>query len=186
MDADPDIDVLTPCEAWTAAVPEAPVLCRRVAAKAFRAGAGSSPLLAPGLAAAGAEMSITLGDDALARRLNREYRGQDKPTNVLSFAALDDGEMFPEEDPQPVMLGDIVVAFETTSAEAEAEGIPLAHHLSHLVAHGVLHLLGYDHEDDDAADLMEGLETAILAGLGVPDPYSDAHTDDNMRTPAKK
>lgn len=172
---DPDIDVVMPCAAWGEAVPDVAESCRRAAAAAFRDGQDGAPFLASPLSrkslAAGAEMSVALGDDALVRQLNRDYRGEDKPTNVLSFAALEDQEAFDEGGDQPVMLGDIVLAFETTVAEAKSEGIPLLHHVIHLVVHGVLHLLGHDHQDDAAAETMEGLETAILARLDIPDPY---------------
>jgi probable rRNA maturation factor len=119
-----------------------------------------------------AELSIVLADDPMVQTLNREYRGKDKPTNVLSFAfADDDGE--PVGDPEaPVLLGDIVLSFDTLTREADEQGKPFAHHLSHLVVHGVLHLLGYDHIDDAEADEMEALETAILARLSIPDPYA--------------
>ena len=115
-----------------------------------------------------------LTDDSAIRALNRDWRGHDKPTNVLSF---------PAKQPRsrrtgaavPASLGDIVIAYETTAREASAEGKPLKHHLAHLAVHGFLHLLGYDHENDRDAKQMEPLETEILAGLGMPDPYaSDA------------
>lgn len=115
-----------------------------------------------------AEMSITLTDDARIQVLNREWRDVDKATNVLSFPAPE----LPDDvtgAPQP--LGDVIVAFETLKAEAELEGKPLGHHLSHLVVHGTLHLLGYDHIADDEAEEMEGLERQILDGLGIDDPY---------------
>ena len=102
---------------------------------------------------------IVLADDRLQRRLNREFRGRDKSTNVLSF------------DGAPGALGDVVLALETIAAEAEAQGKTLAAHLAHLVVHGVLHLMGYDHERPGQARRMERLEIEILAGLGIADPY---------------
>ena len=101
------------------------------------------------------------------RRLNRDYRGKDKPTNVLSFPRrrLLAGRLGP-------LLGDIVLAAETVAREAEDEGLALDDHLTHLIVHGFLHLLGYDHEDEAEAAVMEGLETAILGGLGIADPYA--------------
>jgi probable rRNA maturation factor len=111
-----------------------------------------------------------LADDARIRELNRRWRGQDKPTNVLSFPA-------PEGPPDDArFLGDIVLAFETVEQEARAEGKPLEHHLAHLAVHGALHLLGYDHERDSDADAMEQRERLILARLGIPDPYASAAT----------
>lgn len=123
---------------------------------------------------ADAEVAVMLTDDAGIRTLNSNWRGIDKPTNVLSFPALPP-ERAPSADDAPRMLGDIAIAFETTRAEAEAERKPFGHHLSHLAVHGFLHLIGYDHETDHEAEAMEGLERAILARLGIPDPY--AHDD---------
>ena len=117
------------------------------------------------------EACVAFTGDAEVRRLNAQYRGQDKATNVLSFAA----------GPQPVMpgapvqsrfLGDIVLAAETIASEAAALGIPMAHHVQHLVVHGVLHLMGLDHETDAEAQRMEARESLILASLGIADPYS--------------
>jgi probable rRNA maturation factor len=119
------------------------------------------------------EISLVLADDAMVRDLNGRYRGQDKPTNVLSFATLDDEDDISPAD-GPLMLGDVIVAFETTAREAASEGKSLAAHLSHLVVHGVLHLLGYDHQDDAEAEEMEAAERSILAGLGIADPYAAA------------
>ncbi len=117
----------------------------------------------------GAELAVMLTDDAAVKDLNRSFRGIDKPTNVLSFPA----PPAPGDDADaPRQLGDIAIAFETTQAEALAEGKPFAHHLSHLAVHGFLHLIGYDHETDAEAEAMEALERDILAGLGIPDPYA--------------
>lgn len=114
-----------------------------------------------------AEVSVRLTDDAEIRVLNREWRGQDKPTNVLSFPLDDDA---PEGGPCP--LGDIVVAFETCAREAREEDKPLGDHLAHMAVHGTLHLLGHDHETPAEAEEMEALERAVLARLGVADPYA--------------
>jgi probable rRNA maturation factor len=113
------------------------------------------------------ELSLLFTDDASIRTLNRDWRGKDQATNVLSFPAF---EVVPG-DPLPPMLGDIILAFETVSAEAALEAKPFAHHLIHLIVHGLLHLLGYDHENDAEADEMEGLERKVLARLAIPDPY---------------
>jgi probable rRNA maturation factor len=114
------------------------------------------------------ELAVILTDDAAIRALNRDWRRKDAATNVLSFPAPDAGEAHGT----PRLLGDIVIAYETTEREARAEHKPFAHHLAHLAVHGFLHLAGYDHAADDEADAMERLETAILARLDVPDPYS--------------
>lgn len=122
----------------------------------------------------GAEIGIVLADDALVHRLNRDYRGKDKPTNVLSFAMLDNSEEEVQAAPGgPILLGDVILAFETVTAESRTQGKTVADHATHLVIHGVLHLLGYDHETDEDADRMERLEARILDGLGIADPYSD-------------
>ena len=120
------------------------------------------------------EVAVRLTDDAEVHTLNRQYRGKDKPTNVLSFPMVqpdlleavtqgsDDGE---------VLLGDIVLAHGVCVAEAADKGIAVADHATHMIVHGTLHLLGHDHGDDADAEVMEGLERAALAGLGIADPY---------------
>ena len=113
------------------------------------------------------ELSLLFTDDEHIRVLNRDWRGKDKATNVLSFPAF---EVSPG-DPLPPLLGDIVVAFETVSSEAALEGKPFDHHLTHLIVHGFLHLLGYDHEADEEAEQMEGMERRALSRLAIPDPY---------------
>lgn len=111
------------------------------------------------------ELTIVLTDDTEMRDLNREWRGKDMATNVLSFPT---GEALGE----PLLLGDVVIAYETAQQEADESGISLADHISHLVVHGVLHLLGLDHDKDEAAERMEDLERRALASLGVADPYA--------------
>lgn len=117
-----------------------------------------------------AEVSILLTNNAEVHALNKQYRGVDRPTNVLSFAALDD-----EDEPvvDPMLLGDIVVAFETTQREAEEQGCSLSDHLFHLIVHGMLHLIGYDHIEEPDAVEMETLEIDILAQNGIGNPYED-------------
>ncbi|WP_292542063.1 rRNA maturation RNase YbeY, partial [Mesorhizobium sp.] len=112
--------------------------------------------------------SIVFSDDAHIRTLNAGWRGKDKPTNVLSFPAFP----FPKGAPLPPMLGDIVLAAETVAREAALEDKPLANHITHLVIHGLLHLLGHDHETDAEAEEMEAIERAALARLAIPDPYA--------------
>jgi probable rRNA maturation factor len=119
-----------------------------------------------------AELAVMLTDDTGIRTLNLNWRGIDKPTNVLSFPALPPtGSGGPDDAPR--MLGDIAIAYETTRQEADDEQKPFDHHLSHLAVHGFLHLIGYDHENDGDAETMETLEQEILAQLGIPDPYAD-------------
>ena len=119
-----------------------------------------------------AELAVMLTDDSGIRTLNSNWRGIDKPTNVLSFPALQPtGTGTPDDAPR--MLGDIAIAYQTTRKEADDEQKPFDHHLSHLAVHGFLHLIGYDHEKDDDAEAMESLEQEILAQLGIPDPYAD-------------
>ena len=111
------------------------------------------------------EMTIRLVDEAESHELNHEYRGKDKPTNVLSF---------PFEVPEGIdlpLLGDLVICRQVVEQEAEEQQKPLLHHWAHMVVHGVLHLRGYDHIKDDEAEEMEALETQILASLSIPDPY---------------
>ena len=112
--------------------------------------------------------TVALSSDAIVRDLNRAYRGKDKPTNVLSFPAPPVPAAIPE---QTAPLGDIILAAETVAGEARELGIQPAHHLQHLVVHGLLHLLGFDHETDEEALEMEALETRLLARIGIDDPY---------------
>ena len=113
---------------------------------------------------------MVLGSDAMLRGLNRTYRGKDAPTNVLSFPFTPRGAA---DTADGRYLGDVVLAAETVLREAAERGTAPAHHLQHLVVHGLLHLLGYDHETDTEAAEMERLETEILASLGIADPYAD-------------
>ncbi len=114
-----------------------------------------------------AELSVVLTDDAEQRTLNREWRGMDKPTNVLSFPQI---EPF---GPVTGLLGDIILARETLEREAAEQGVSFEDHFTHLMVHGFLHILGYDHDNEGEALVMEGLETQILASLGVADPYAE-------------
>lgn len=122
----------------------------------------------------GAELALVLADDALLHHLNRQYRGVDKPTNVLSFPGGVEAASALAGDGAgaPVILGDVVLAVETVAAEATAQGKAMGDHFSHLVVHGVLHLLGYDHMTAAEAAEMESLEVSVLAGLGIADPYT--------------
>lgn len=142
--------------AWTIALPEAEAVARRAAGEALAAeGRGRSR-------AVGDAILLLTGDEAV-RDLNARFRGRDAATNVLSFPAA--ASAAPH-------LGDLALAFGVCAREAEAQGKPLADHLAHLVVHGTLHLVGWDHEDEADAEAMEATEREILAGLGLPDPYA--------------
>jgi probable rRNA maturation factor len=162
MDSDSShtIEVTVEANAWQTAVTDPEQLCRRAV----------SAVLSREAATAGSavEVGVVLADDARVRVLNRDFRGQDKPTNVLSFPAGDDA--IPTAG-RPRLLGDVVVALETMRREADADATPLRDHLAHLLVHGTLHLLGYDHESDDEAERMEAREIELLAGMGIADPY---------------
>ena len=161
----PVTEVLVVAECWQSEPDSEAVIQRAVAAAA--------EIVHADLADYGeAELAVMLTDDLGIRTLNSNWRGIDKPTNVLSFPALPpSGPGGPDDAPR--MLGDIAIAYETTRAEADDEQKPFDHHLSHLAVHGFLHLIGYDHEKDDDAEAMESLESEILAELGIPDPYAD-------------
>ena len=131
--------------------------------------------------AAGFELAVILSDDAQIQALNREYRGVDKPTNVLSFAQLDarpddagQGADFIRPPGLPVNLGDVVIAHTILTREALRDARGFMDHLCHLVVHGVLHLVGFDHIYDDDAELMESLEREVLAEMGISNPYTTA------------
>jgi probable rRNA maturation factor len=168
------VDVIVQDPRWSRLIENPAALCRQTALAALDAAGCAPDRLAPDRLApdqrTGVELSIVLANDATLRALNRDYRGKDKPTNVLSFAAQE-GAPAPAGG-GPLMLGDVIVACETAQREAAAESKPIADHLRHLIVHGLLHLLGHDHEQPDEAEEMEGLERRVLAGFDVPDPYA--------------
>ena len=158
----PITEVLVVADGWQTEPGAEDVIQRAIAAAAEIADADTGD----------AELAVMLTDDAGIRTLNSNWRGIDKPTNVLSFPALQPtGPVGPDDAPR--MLGDIAIAYDTTRREADDEQKPFNHHLSHLAVHGFLHLIGYDHEKDGDAEAMETLEREILAQLGIPDPYAD-------------
>jgi probable rRNA maturation factor len=157
------IDIEVEDTAWSGALADAQALVLS-AAEATLASEG----------AVGEGLSFLLTDDKSLRDLNRRFRQQDKPTNVLSFPAPQNPERF---------LGDVALAYGVCAREAAEQGKPLKNHLQHLVAHGVFHLLGYDHETDAQADEMEGLERTVLAGLGIPDPYAAGEGENGRPRP---
>jgi probable rRNA maturation factor len=152
-----EVDVVRHREAWLAAgMPDA--MLERAARAAF--------LAAPPTRQGAYEVTIVLTDDAEMQELNRTWRGKDAPTNVLSFPMND-------EVSEPGPIGDVVLAYETTRNEARDDNLALGDHVSHLVVHGLLHLLGFDHMQDDEAERMEDLERTALASLGIADPYAE-------------
>jgi probable rRNA maturation factor len=161
------VDLILRSEGWPNACPEVRPLVRAAARRAVARGMADREWSPRGRV----ELAILLADDAELGRLNRRYRGKRGPTNVLSFPASASGEAVAPD--APVVLGDVAIALETVLREAAARKKPVADHLRHLVVHGVLHLIGYDHHSAADARRMESLETSILAELGVPDPYRD-------------
>jgi probable rRNA maturation factor len=142
--------------------------------------AGRAALTGAGLPVEGFQVSLMGCDDTRIAVLNADFRGKPQPTNVLSWPSEERGAEFlgevpeapePGEAEDPESLGDIAIAFETCAREAEAQGKAMADHVTHLIVHGVLHLLGYDHVEEEDAAVMEALEVRILASLGVSDPY---------------
>jgi probable rRNA maturation factor len=151
------LDISVPSPLWRQLPRARPIARETIAAAALeRKGPGE-----------GGDVSLCLADDAALRALNLRWRGIDKPTNVLSFPSAP-----PDRLGDATMLGDIALAYETLAREAEDLGVSLADHYRHLLVHGFLHLIGYDHETDAEAGRMEALETRILTRLGVGDPYA--------------
>ncbi|WP_424930917.1 rRNA maturation RNase YbeY [Amaricoccus macauensis] len=135
--------------------------------------AAAASLVAVGMTPAGHEISLLACDDARIAELNAAFRGKEKPTNVLSWPSGElDEPARPGLEEEAIFLGDLALAFETCSAEAAEAGLSLEAHVTHLVVHGVLHLLGFDHEEDEEADEMERIEIKTLASLGVANPYT--------------
>lgn len=149
------LDVVIEDEKWHSITPE------DLAAKCAAAAAAHVPAI-------NAPASLLLTNDAAVRELNRQFRDKDLPTNVLSFPAGDGPQ------PEGGFLGDIALAYECCADEAERAGIPLGQHCAHLIVHGLLHLIGYDHQRESEARAMEKAEAAILASMGIADPYDDA------------
>jgi len=168
-------------EGWRSEIPKAETLCRKAVRSAWSHGRKaldsahilSKPLTDP------VEVSVLLSDNDTVKALNKEHLGKDKTTNVLSFP----GDL---ETPAPgseVLLGDVILAWQTVRSEANRDHKKTDAHMMHLVVHGVLHLLGYDHECEDDATIMERLEIKCMAHLGLPDPYA---TDSKNTTNSKR
>lgn len=151
-----EVEIVRHGEAWAGPVTDA--LLKRAAQAAMH--------VAPSLSAGAYQVTLVLTDDEEMRTLNRTWRGKDASTNVLSFPASDTGPAG--------FLGDVVLGHETTRQEAREQKLRLQDHVTHLIVHGVLHLLGFDHMTDEQAERMEELERAALASLGVADPYAEA------------
>ena len=159
----PLLSTLVECESWN----------QHAGFEALASAVIAKAVAAPKIKLAkGAEVSLLLCDDARIRDINREWRGLDKPTNVLSFPAAPRALLA-----KSPAVGDIAIAYETVAREAVDEGKSFRDHFMHMVAHGFLHLLGYDHETDAEAEEMEGLEISILGALGVADPYASLDMD---------
>lgn len=160
---------------WQTEMPDTAALCRRAVRAGWAVGRKalakthnlSGPLPGP------VEISVMLSDDKTVRALNRDHRGKDSATNVLSFPGDTDAP-HPGAD---ILLGDVILAWETVASEAGAAQKSVADHASHLLIHGVLHLLGYDHEREEDAAIMERIEVESMARLGLPDPYADTGSD---------
>ena len=147
-----------------------------LAAAAVAAALGETPHGHLAHASATVEVGVRLSDNAEVQTLNRDYRGKDKPTNVLSFPMVqaDLIESLGNTDDGEILLGDIILAAETCEREAAEKGWPTPAYAQHLIVHGLLHLLGYDHElGESQANAMEALESAACARLGLPDPYAE-------------
>jgi probable rRNA maturation factor len=160
----PRVEFVATSPLWRGTLPARSLARETIAVAAAESGVALAP---------GAELCIHLADDEHVRALNARWRGLDKPTNVLSFPAA-----APAEIAKARLIGDVVLAFETLAREAAEEGKPLPDHYRHLVVHGFLHLIGFDHDDEAEAERMEALETRILARLGVADPYRADETAD--------
>ncbi len=160
----PEIDIAVESPLWDAVAGLEPMINAAIEAGLSEAAIAVMP---------GAEISVMLCDDARIRSVNKQWRGIDKPTNVLSFPAVPPARL--KSSP---MLGDIVMAFETVEREAQADHKPLADHITHLTIHGLLHLLGFDHETAAEAEIMEACEVRALARLGIADPYANGELQD--------
>lgn len=165
----PQIDVIINWTDWTELDFDATALAEQIVALAYHE--ADRPAVLENRAV---EISVVLSGNDEVQALNRDFRGKDKPTNVLSFATLDDEdalESLPEGESVP--LGDIIIAYQVLENEAREANLTFRDHFTHLLVHGTLHILGYDHEEDAEAETMESLEIQILAGLGIKNPYTD-------------
>ncbi|MEO0637712.1 MAG: rRNA maturation RNase YbeY [Pseudomonadota bacterium] len=154
MTGAPRFDVLIEDDGWGRHIGDAQAVCEQALRLTLPQNADT-------------EVSFLFTSDEAIRKLNADYRGKDQPTNVLSFPMV----QIAADDPFPPMLGDVIMARQTVQAEAEQLGITMHDHIMHLLIHGLLHLTGHDHEDDDEAEMMEAKERELLASIGIADPY---------------
>lgn len=157
-----EAEIVTQNTIWTKSVSDLDGLVSRICADIF-----TRIHMKPGA------VTVVFSDDDTVQDLNATYRNQNKPTNVLSFATLDATETFVDAPDDTLNYGDVILAFETVQREADEQSKPFHDHAAHLVAHGLLHLLGYDHITEEEAVEMESLEREILDSLGIKDPYLD-------------
>ena len=159
-----EIEISLRDSAWSTALPDAAAVARRAAIAALEA-AGAMP--------EAVELGVVLADDCFVRTLNRTYRGEDRATDLLSFPIHEQPGRAPQPAAQPLMLGDVVLARETVERDSALAGVALADRVSHLVVHGVFHLLGHDHDEPAAERRMRALESESLLALGLCDPYAN-------------
>ena len=157
-----EIEISLRDSAWSTALPDAAAVARRAAAAALEAAEKLPDSV---------ELGVVLADDSFVRTLNRTYRGQDRATDVLSFPIHQQPSQERPQAEQPLMLGDVVLARETVQRDSASAGVGLADRVSHLVVHGVFHLLGHDHDEPAAERRMQALESRTLVALGLCDPY---------------
>ena len=171
-----EVEAVVEDQRWSA-LGDLDALARRAAEAAMSVAARDAATeVAAGAPTERAEIAVLFADDDALRHLNRTWRGKDQPTNVLSFPAAVPGGA--PADSGGRHLGDVALGYETVLREAEADGKSLADHVTHLIVHGTLHLLGQDHEAEAEAEIMEALERQALARLGVQDPYRDGAVDE--------
>ncbi|MGH6945965.1 MAG: rRNA maturation RNase YbeY [Kiloniellales bacterium] len=169
--ASTEVTVLILDAAWKRSLPHVKTLAHRAADAALASAPPAIAISCP------VELSIVLVDDNYSRELNRQYRCCDTPTNVLSFASQEASD--PSEPANPLQLGDVVLSRETLERESAEQHKPLPNHFCHLVVHGVLHLLGFDHQSEPQASEMEAFEVSVLSTLGIGDPYRPYPTIDD-------
>lgn len=152
---EPIIDISIECADWETEIPDIDTHIRQTA---------DAVLKTMEINDQATELSVVLSSDSFIQVLNKQWRGKDKPTNVLSF---------PQDEPE--LMGDVILAFQTVKREADEQNKRFEDHTKHLIVHGILHLLGHDHEKDEEAEEMEALEIEILNALGVKNPYESGH-----------